>query len=210
MNGFGLPCHLGNRYLFAMKSRRCLWAVFLGAVVVFVWLNVSWMVLQWHGIKSVEEEASTAAALKAAASEAGVYALPAWKDADGEMLDPDAMANAIEAGPFAFLVVHPDGLQVSMARSMGTGFGINLLGAALLCYLMLMVGEGGVNDFKRRVVVAVIFGLAVGILPALSNWNWWHFPMSYTLATTADALISWTLAGLVMAKVLTSKPVLIA
>ena len=75
---------------------------------------------------------------------------------------------------------------------------------------MLMVTDGDRGDFKRRVVIAVCFGLATGLMPALSDWNWWHFPMGYTIAMIADALISWTLAGLAMAKILKQKEFLIA
>jgi hypothetical protein len=185
-----------------MNSKKCLLAVLAGAVIVFVWLNISWMVLEWHGIKSVNDQEATGSALKAAAPEDGVYAVPAWKDKDGKMLEPDEMAKAAEAGPFAFMVILPDGKKMSMARSMITGFVIQIVGALLLCFLMLMVSGGSGSDFKRRVIVAVCFSLAAGLMPALSNWNWWHFPIGYTFATIADSLISWTLAGLAMARIL--------
>ncbi len=71
-----------------MKSRKCLLAAFLGALVIFVWLNVSWMVLEWHGIKSVGEEASTAAALKTA------DALISWT-CDGESVDSQACLDRL-------------------------------------------------------------------------------------------------------------------
>jgi len=195
-----------------MNPKKCLLAVSVGAVIAFAWLNLSWMVLEWHGVRGVEQAEATAVALKVAAPEVGVYAVPAWKDKDGKMLGPDEMAKAAEAGPFAFMVILPDGKQMSMPKSMLTGFFIQLVGALILCFLMLMAttGGGGGGDFKRRVVVAVCFALAVGLLPALSEWNWWHFPLGYTLASIADALISWTLAGLAMAKILQAKAVLVA
>jgi len=122
------------------------------------------------------------------------------------------MQKQIGEGPFAFMLILPDGKKVGMAGPMIAGFCISVISAFILCFLMFMVtnGSGGGGDFKRRVVVAVCFGLAVGLLPALANWNWWHFPLSYTLAMAADGLISWTLAGLAMAKILQRKDPMIA
>ena len=69
------------------------------------------------------------------------------------------MAKRAEAGPFAFMVVLPGGKKISMARTMITGFVIQIVGALLLCFFMLMVSGGSGGDFKRRIAIAVCFGL---------------------------------------------------
>ena len=71
-----------------MKSRKCLLAVLLGAIAALVWVNVSWMVLEWHGIKSEDEEATSSAALKTA------DALICWT-CDGESVDGEARRDRI-------------------------------------------------------------------------------------------------------------------
>jgi hypothetical protein len=71
-----------------MKSGKCLLAVLPGTIAVFVWVNVSWMVLEWHGIKSVGEEATSSAALKTA------DALICWT-CDGESVDGEARLDRI-------------------------------------------------------------------------------------------------------------------
>jgi len=52
-------------------------AVLTGAIVAFAWTSISWMAIGWHGIKQVNDKEATSAALKAAAPENGIYAIPA-------------------------------------------------------------------------------------------------------------------------------------
>ena len=44
-----------------------------------------------------------------------------------------------------------------------------------------------------------LFTVVCGILP---NWTWWDFGNAYVAVAIADTLIAWSLAGLVLAKMI--------
>ena len=102
--------------------------------------------------------------------------MPAWKDNDGKMLQPVKMAKATAAGPLAFMVVHRQGLMRRVASSMIAGFLIHVIGAFLLCFMMLMVSLGGVAhrsmfrtdrrstaSISKQELVAFPYGLHLGV-----------------------------------------------
>jgi hypothetical protein len=47
-----------------------------------------------------------------------------------------------------------------------------------------------------------LFGAGAALVGPFMFWNWFHFPLDFTLAEVADLVIGWTLAGLVLAWVL--------
>ena len=77
-----------------------------------------------------------------------------------------------------------------------------VLGALLLTWLVLQIRAPG---YGARVGFVVIAALAGGIICHLPNWNWWGFSTSYTAVTLADVVVTWLLAGLVIAKVTAPK-----
>ena len=176
-----------------MKLRNVL-AVLAGGAVAFIWSTISWMVIPWHQptMSAFEDEAAFAQTVKQSALEPGIYTYPAWTD------DAEDMQKKHDEGPYVFASVVPAGVGSEMGSMMVGGFLANLVGAALLLTLMLCVTDAG---WKARTLVAAVAALFVSLVPALMNWNWWHFPMPFTLVAIVDGVIAWTLAGFVMAKI---------
>ncbi len=208
---FFLPYDKGSVIL-ELMSRKCLLAVLAGAAIMFVWTFLSWMVIPWHQatLNAPKPGSGLEEALKKAAPEPGIYALPSWVDENGEQVSQDVWSEQMEEGPYAFISVLPGGASANMGPMMIRGFGIWFVGAFILCFLMLLVGGSDGQSHKRRVVLAVSIGLFVGLMGHLPNWNWWHFSASYTIVGILDSVIGWTLAGLAMAKILQPKEVLVA
>jgi hypothetical protein len=181
-----------------MKLRNIL-AVLAGGAVAFIWSTVSWMVIPWHQptMSAFEDEASVGQAIKEAAPAAGIYTYPAWTE------DAEEMQKKHNEGPYVFASVVPSGVGSEMGSMMLGGFLANLVGAALLLTLMLCVPDAG---WKARTLVAAVAALFVSLVPALMNWNWWHFPLPFTLVAIVDGFIGWTLAGFVMAKLTAYRP----
>ena len=175
-------------------------AVFAGAVIAFVWSSISWMVIPWHQptMKGFENEEAIGQTIKAASPAPGIYTYPAWTDDEGDM------QKKHEAGPYVFASVVPAGVGSEMTSMMIGGFLANLVGAAILLNIILLVpGQG----WKLRALLATMAGLFVSLVPALMNLNWWHFPFPFTVVSIADSFISWTAAGIVMSMMTARKAV---
>lgn len=178
-----------------MKLKNAL-AILAGGAAAFIWSSISWMVIPWHQptMSAFQDEAAFGKTVKEAAPEPGIYTYPAWTD------DAEDMAQKHAEGPYVFASVVPAGVGSEMGSMMLGGFVANLIGAALLLSLMLMSSASGVG-WKPRLRVVVVASLFVSLIPALMNWNWWHFPMAFTIVAILDGLIGWILAGVVMAKI---------
>ena len=98
---------------------------------------------------------------------------------------------------FAFAVVKQGGTG-PMKDHLLFGFMTEVLSAFLLTGLLLRLRLAGYWD---RVKFVLLFALAAAVIAHLPNWNWWGFPLDYTLVGMADILIGYFLAGLVLAKI---------
>ncbi|MDD9900217.1 MAG: hypothetical protein OXT65_04495 [Alphaproteobacteria bacterium] len=157
----------------------------LGAVIMFVWNAVSWMVLPWHNatLNTFQDEAAVAKALTDNAETSGIFTLP--------FISPDA-APAFEK-PFAFLSVTLEGAPLAMGPQLAAQFVLCLLIAGLLTCLLKKQSTGCPVAFSFK--IAVLVALAQNIPLAI----WWHFPWDFTLINFADSVIAITLAGMAIA-----------
>ena len=172
--------------------KKCILAVVLSAVVLFVWGFVSWTILPWHNAvaNKFADESAVSSVLKENAPSAGIYYLPFAQ----EDLKPGAV--------FALANVLPDGVDMGMGEMMGLG----LLGQAVSAALViLLLGNTSNLDYWQRVRFVALTGLAIGFVSHFPYWNWFGFSTSYTLVIILDSLIAWLLAGIVMARFVEGK-----
>jgi hypothetical protein len=170
--------------------------VLAGGAIAFIWSSISWMAIPWHKptMKGFENPAAISQAIKDASPEPGIYIYPAWTD------DADDMKEKHMEGPYVFASILPGGVGDGMGKMMLVGFLANLVGAALLLTLIMTVPDRG---WKARALVGAVAALFVSLVPALMDYNWWHFPVGFTLVAIGDGFIGWTLVALVMAKMST-------
>ena len=173
--------------------RNNLIAIVLSAVVLFTWGFISWALLPWHMnvAHKFTSESSVAQALKENAPNAGIYYLP--------FSEEDHKAGE----PAAFLSVAPDGYEMNMGKMMGIGI-LGQMVAALLVLLLLRKTSN--LSYWERVRFVALVGVAIAFISHFPYWNWFEFSNSYFLVTILDSLIAWTLAGLVMAKIVVGMP----
>ena len=174
----------------------------VGGLIVFAWEMISWMVMPWHGstMENFKSPAVVQEILVANADKNGVYLIPACPKKDGSKATKDEMAKSHEQmskGPFALVVMSPQGIG-SMNGLMAKGLGIQILSALLITGLLLRTK---IKSYFSRVGFVVTVALVAVTLVVLPNWNWWGFPLPFTLVGTADILIGWLLAGLAIAKI---------
>lgn len=177
-------------------------AALIGAAVVFAWTAISWMVFPWHNwdMKAFKDDGKVISeALKTQSSGDGLYMIPHCdpKDAKDEQKKKEWQEKA-KQGPFAYLVVKPDGTKWDMKTALGIQFGINLVVALIAAFLL---GLSKATSLIGRAWFVTFVVTAGAILTQLSNWNWWGFPTTATLVNIADVIIAWYFAGLFMAKI---------
>lgn len=180
-------------------NARIIIAVLVGGVTGFVWSSISWMVIPWHQptMSIFETEEVVGAAIKEAAPAPGIYTYPGWTD------DNEDMEKKHAEGPYVFASVVPAGVGDEMGSMMIGGLLVNIVGAAVLLILIRMVAPD--SNWKVRACVASVAALFVSLVPALMNWNWWHFPVGFTVVGIIDNFIAWSLVGLVMALIISPR-----
>ncbi len=183
---------------------RATWkAVILGGVVLFLWGNVSWIVLPWHNMtfSTFADEDEVARVLEANTSGRGIYLYPGAHHEPGMTAAEEEAAQAavmekMQAGPFVF-VSYQDAGMASMARPMIVGFVIQILAALVLALIVARCRDA---DFWQRVSIVVLVFLAGGILCYLPLWNWFGFATGFTVVSVLDLVVGGLLAGLVIAR----------
>jgi hypothetical protein len=184
-------------------TKNHLKAAVIGGLIVFLWGVISWMVLPWHEkcFKKFADESDVAEAISDNAKEAGVYVLPntfAYRS-DTSQKEMHKGMQMMEKGPFMFAVVHPKGMGKMSAKPFILSYIIAFLGAYIA--ISLFMHAKGLN-FNQKVGFFALFGLGVAVLAELPLWNWWGVPFGYALVHMLDHVIAWSLAGLVIVKVL--------
>lgn len=180
---------------------RVLIAGIIGGVVLFVWGAVAHMALPIGemGMRVAIEQDAALSALQTSASQGeGVYMLPGI--APEHMSDEAAMsAFAARYGnsPFAFVVYAPGGnpAMTSMGPNLAVQFVSVTLGALIAAWILAL----GAFGFGRRVLLAGAMAVFAWLAISVPYWNWYRFPLEFTLGTLLEQLIGWLLAGAAMA-----------
>lgn len=184
-------------------SQSHLRAAVVGGLIAFIWSMFSWMALPWHQqcLNKFTYENDVASAISDNAPVAGMYVLPnmfVYKDgANSEGMQ--SAAQRMENGPFMFAAVQPTGMGRMTMKPFVVSLIYHFLGAVVVVWMLLQT-KG--LSFKSKVGFTTLFGLGVGILGVLPDWNWWGFSPAYVATYMVDLVVAWFLAGLGIAKVL--------
>ena len=181
---------------------RVLVAGIIGAVVMFVWGAVAHMALPIGemGVKvpTQTQQDAVLEAVKASASGEGIYMYPSM---DMAQWNDEAARNAFIAGnkdkAYAFVVYQPGGNPA--IQSMGPNLIKQFVSCLLAAWLLAWVASLGAWSFGRRVAIAGAFALFLWFSLAVPHWNWYLFPMQFTLGVLLEQLIGWLLAGAAIA-----------
>jgi hypothetical protein len=179
---------------------RILVAALLGGFVMFNWGYVSHMVLPVGdmGIRTAtNEEAFLAAAKEHLGKGEGVYLVPGLSPTDrqDEAKTKAYSAKAV-ANPNAFVVYQPvgeDGMQ--MGDNLGKEFATNVLCAAIVAWVLAL----GAFGFGKRVGIAGAMGLFAWAAINVPYWNWYRFPLDFTVGSLIQQVVGWLLAGAAIA-----------
>jgi hypothetical protein len=181
---------------------RLIVAALLGGLVVFAWGFVSHMVLpvgeMGQGMASNEDVVLSALREGLPARE-GVYHVPGLAPEVYKGKDEAAIAaysaKAV-ANPNAVIFYQPVGRDgMDMTQQLVKEWVTNTLSALLVAWLLVL----GAFGFGKRVAIATLMGLFAWLAVSVPYWNWYRFPLDFTLGSLIGHVVGWFLAGLVMA-----------
>lgn len=179
---------------------RVLVAGLIGGIVMFLWGVTAHMALGLGevGFKlPVNENVALSGLQEGLGGQAGVYLLPSLDPK--KMNDPaEVQAYSIKAvrSPYALVVYQPHGTDMMrMGPQIGRQWASDTLSALALAFVM---GVAALS-FRRRLSVAAAAAVFAWLSTLLPYWNWYRFPLDFTLAALAEQLIGWLLAGAAMA-----------
>jgi hypothetical protein len=179
---------------------RVLVAGLIGGIVMFVWGVTAHMALGLGetGIQLPANEDVVLSGLhEGLGNQSGVYLLPS--------LDPNKMGDAAvvkaysakaATSPYAFVVYLPQGTDMlQMGPQIGRQWASDTLAALALAFMLALAGLG----FRRRVTLAAVAAVFTWLSMTVPYWNWYRFPLDFTLAALVEQLVGWLLAGAAMA-----------
>ena len=179
---------------------RVLIAGLIGGIVMFIWGVAAHMALDLGNVGfrlPANENVALSGLQEGLGGQAGVYVLPSLDPK--QMKDPAVTrAYSIKAvrSPYAWVVYQPQGTDMmQMGPQIGRQWASDTLASLALAFVMGLAALG----FRRRLAVAAAAAVFAWLSTMLQYWNWYRFPLDFTLAALAEQLIGWLIAGAAMA-----------
>ena len=179
---------------------RILVAGLIGGILMFLWGVAAHMALGLGnaGFRLPADENAVLASLhQGLGGQAGIYVLPS--------LDPKKMNDPAEViaysqkairSPYAWVVYLPQGDDMTrMQQQIPRQWASDTLSALALAFVMGV----GVLSFRQRLAVALAAAVFAWLSLSVPYWNWYRFPLDFTLAALLEQLVGWLIAGAAMA-----------
>jgi hypothetical protein len=182
--------------------KRILLAAVLGGIAMFIWSSIAHMALPLGqaGIKEMPNEQPVLSAMQAGLGQAsGLYMFPGMgvsSDASRQQRNAamQQYGQKLAANPSGLLIYHPPGAPALTPGQLVTEFLTELAEALLLAILL---SQMRVTSFGSRVGLTVVIALVGAITTNIPYWNWYGFPLSYTLPYACTQIIGYLIAGIV-------------
>jgi len=174
-------------------NKRVLLAGVLGALAMFVWTFIAHMALPLGeaGIKQIDNEQPLLTTMQSTLSSHGIYMFPNMPPGS----DQSANEKKIASGPSGLLIYFPN-REFSFGQALGVEFVTELVPVLIAVYMLSLTSIG---TFAGRVGFFALVGLIAVIATNVSYWNWYGFPMTYTLSYMFTGWMGYLCAGLVAA-----------
>jgi len=178
---------------------RILIAAILAAIAMFVWTSIAHVAtpLGTIGFSQISNEAPLLDAMHAdVGDKQGLYFFP-WVDPKNPKMT-EKSAAAEKTGPHGLLIYNPPGVNAdaNMMPMLVKEFAKQFVQALLASIIVsFMIGA----TFLMRWSAVVLMFASSAIAVNVSYWNWYHFPLDFTLAAIVMELVSGVVAGLAIA-----------
>ena len=179
---------------------RILAAGIVGGLLVFGWGALAHLVLPLGetGIGQLPNESIVTAPMKATIQDPGLYLFPGIDHSrDPSPEEMTAWQDRYRAGPRGLVVFQPTGAEPMSPKQLGTEAISNVLAALIGAFLLSLMSGG----YLVRVVAVTSLGLFAWLSINVSYWNWFGFPVDFTIAAGILEVVGWLVAGLAMAAI---------
>ena len=107
-----------------------------------------------------------------------------------------AYSEKAKANPYAFVIYHPQGRDgMDMSANLLKQFIADTLSSLVVAFVLAL----GVFGFGKRVLTATALGLFSWLTVSVSYWNWYRFPLDFTIGSLLEQVLGWFLAGMAIA-----------
>jgi len=183
---------------------RLLSAMLAGALVLSGWAAAYWMTIGRRAVDVIPVEAPVTSAIRENVPGPGAYFFPGLPEGEISAAQQQDFLERHRRGPIGMLIVHePGGGERFEPMTLVLGFAIPLLTASFITLVLLAPAASA--SFARRWGMAILMGLAAAVGTHGMQWNQFHLPGRYSALLVVDVAVSWALAGLVIAAIL-SRP----
>ncbi|MGQ0552719.1 MAG: hypothetical protein ACT4PU_05820 [Planctomycetota bacterium] len=172
----------------------------LGGVALFGWGFFIHMAtpIGHMGMTPMPNEAAVTSALSGAITEPGLYVLPTDGLRATTQAEMDAAMAKSGENPFALVFYQVKGMQ-SMNPHLAAQFAIDVALALVMAIVLSSLAAG--MSYWARVQVAGMLGFFACLALVIPYWNWYGFPVDFTLAAIIKTVGGALVAGLVVAKI---------
>jgi hypothetical protein len=188
-------------------TTRILGAGILGGIAMFIWTSIAHMALPLGeaGVREIPNEQSALATLQQnIGDQSGLYLFPGLGVGPNPTREQrhEAMKHVAEKYadyPSGFLVYHPPGRPLTLGKWLAVEFATELLEAILAVWLL---AQTRLVSFGSRVGFILVVVVVAAIATNISYWNWYGFPLVYTVSYMFIQIVGFLCVGLVAALVL--------
>ncbi|HEV8285855.1 MAG TPA: hypothetical protein VGQ09_16195 [Chitinophagaceae bacterium] len=165
----------------------------VGAIIVFAWQALSWMLIDLHAgeHKYTAAQDQIKATLEANLTEDGMYMIPNSKPGSSRQEMENDWNNA--AGKPWALITYGKSFSTSMTTPMIIGFVIDII---LVILLISILTRGGLPSFIGIFTGAIAVGIFTFLWGPYMLHNWYNVSWSGITGHLIDAIVAWGLCGL--------------
>ena len=172
-----------------------------GGVAMFVWSSIAHMVLPLGnmGIQEIPNDESVTTAMDAAiGTKSGLYMFPSVglpADATAEN-KTEAMAlydQKLATRSSGLLLYHPPGAEGLTGARLVTEFITELFEALVIAFVLATTA---LVTFAARFGLVAALAAAAAVTTNVPYWNWYGFPVDYTLGYMSVEFVAYLVAGL--------------
>ena len=174
---------------------RILVAGLVGGIAMFIWSAIAHIALPLGrvGLSDLPNQAPIIAALQAGlGTKSGLYIFPSMVAADGSAISMGGYDKLLKTSPQGLIVYQPPGGSALNPRQLLCEFLLELVEATIAAF---MLRYAAIRGFPSRLGYITLIGVAAVITTNGSYWNWYGFPLAYTLAYAFTQLMGYVVAG---------------
>lgn len=179
--------------------KRIILSSIFAAIVVYVWMFISWGFLPWHAnsFKNLPIPDSLASSIKTSVPGSGIYRYPGVPTVTSKEA-MNSLAKKYAAGPvIPFMVYEANGMNMINPLEFVWGFIIDFL-MALVAAILLNFSTVKSKGFFARLGFIILIAVFAALIGPMIEWNWLLFPAEYSFGVALDYILTWLLAGSVI------------